>query len=112
MYSGNCGPGTFVTIRLNRRVEKFSRDACASSSRRREALGARDRGGADRHLALLELAHRLAHDTQSRDRVVDVDGERSSHRDDLVPELAAGVGGAHRHGDEGAQLQSLGAHAA
>src|SRR6266550_212028 len=28
-YSGNCGPGTLVTIRLNRRVEKFSRDACA-----------------------------------------------------------------------------------
>jgi len=28
-YSGNCGPGTLVTIRLNSRVEKFSRDACA-----------------------------------------------------------------------------------
>ena len=28
-YSGSCGPGTLVTIRLNSRVEKFSREACA-----------------------------------------------------------------------------------
>src|SRR5438067_869516 len=28
-YSGNCGPGTFVTIRLNSRVEKLSREAWA-----------------------------------------------------------------------------------
>ena len=30
-YSGICGPGTLVTMRLNRRVEKLSREATASS---------------------------------------------------------------------------------
>ena len=99
-------------MRLNRRVEKFSRDACASIVGGAKLSTAGEHLGADRLLALLELAHRLAHDAQPRDRVVDVDGQRTRASRDAVAELAALVLAADRHGDERAQLEALGAHAA
>ena len=68
--------------------------------------------GADRLLGLLEAVHRLAHDLQPRDRVLDVDGQRRAHRGEPVAELVVLVARADRDGHERAQLQPLGAHAA
>ena len=45
--AGTAGPGTLVTIRLNRRVEKFSREAWAEDRRRGEVLDAGQHLGAD-----------------------------------------------------------------
>ena len=45
-----AGPGTLVTIRLNRRVEKFSREAWASTVGGREVVDRGQGRGADRLL--------------------------------------------------------------
>ena len=80
--------------------------------RRRERLHPGEHLGADRLLGLLEAVHRLAHDLQPGDRVLDVDGQRRAHRREPVAELVVLVAGADRDGHERAQLQPLGAHAA
>ena len=107
-YSGTCGPGMFVTSRLNSRVEKFRREAWA-----------RIVGGASSLTAVSVAAPTACFDSFSPsiarltnrrrgDRIVDVDGQRAAHHRELVAERAPVRVGADRHRHERAHLEPLG----
>ena len=101
-----------MTIRLKSRVEKLTREACASSVGGAKSLKREITSAPSAFFEALIAVHRLADGPQPLDRVLDVDGQRAADGGDLVAELAAGVLGADRDRDQRPQLEPLGADAA
>ena len=101
-----------MTTRLNRRVEKLTRAACASRVGGAKSLKREITSAPSACFDCLTPSIALRHDLEPLHRVLDVDGQRAAHRGDLVAELAVLVRGADRDRHLGPQLHALGAHAA
>ena len=111
-YNGTCGPGTLVTRRLNSRVEKFRRLAWARIVGGARLLTATSVAAPTACFDCFSPSIAAAHVPQPRDRIVDVDRERTAHRRQLVAERAALITRPDRDRHQRPHLQSLGADTA
>ena len=104
-YSGTCGPGMLVIMRLAKRCACTRARGETEHGRRRVLGQAEERGRADRLAAFLEVGGGAPHRGQAHERIRLPDRERHEHRGDAVPELHALVVVAHRHRAEDLQGQ-------
>ena len=96
-----------MTITLNRRVEKFSREACASTVGGAKSLNATIASRAHHLLRLLDLRHLLADDPQPLDGVGRIDGKRRAEDGEPVAQHSALILRAQADRDQPPQLEAL-----